>query len=73
MELEIVGGIVFIFRIPVAENIIGGQGYFSGYQSEVFQGAFVVMAITEEVEVEGVVVGTCCHPVDSVGFCCQGQ
>ena len=70
---EVLLRVALVFAVPVAQRIEGRHGLAASYLDVVGKGTFVVVAIAEEVVVEGISVDGLCHPRDAINRTVEGK
>ena len=60
---ELFTGITLVFAVPVAQNVKRRHGLASSYFNEIAQCFFVLMAVAQEIPIDGILIHRLCQPL----------
>ncbi len=70
---ELVGGVALVLAVPISQHIEWRHGLTPCYLDEIAQCLLVLVAISQEIPVDGGFVDRLSHPIDTIIFLVEGE
>ena len=70
---ELVAGVTLVFAVPVAQHVERRHGLTASHLDEVAKGFLILMTVTQEIPVDGILVHRLGHPLYAVAVAVEGK